>query len=307
MDEFPQWERTPEETIGDVCMDDHGTGWENRRRGHFDEIVKRYDAVRPEYPARLFTDIFAYAGADHVKTALEIGAGTGKATHPFLSAGFDVTAVELSVNMAAFLRERYKAYPNFSVIAGAFEDADLTADSCDIVYAASAFHWVNAEVGCPKVFRLLKDGGTIALLRYNFNVIPPDGELLSDEIGAVYDRHMYSYYTGTGRYGVQKMTARKFTEDPRIRMGYGFDDLGAYGFRDVTMKLYEAQRDYTADEWVAMLDTLSDHRNLPEKNRTALYEGVRTIITRHGGRHTVDFVFQLYLGRKMIGWVSKET
>ena len=61
------------------------TGWERERRTHFDEIVLDYDRVRPEYPAEMFEDAIAYAGGNK---ALEIGAGTGKATGPFLQAGF---------------------------------------------------------------------------------------------------------------------------------------------------------------------------------------------------------------------------
>ncbi|MCL2694603.1 MAG: hypothetical protein FWE60_05815, partial [Oscillospiraceae bacterium] len=78
------------------------TGWELNHRTHFDEIVSDYDKIRPEYPRGLFKDIISYSGAAKGKRALEIGAGTGKATTPFLDAGYNVTAVELGENMAEF-------------------------------------------------------------------------------------------------------------------------------------------------------------------------------------------------------------
>ena len=90
------------------------TGWEIEKRTHFDEIVANYDRMRPEYPGELFRDVIKFSGPGKSKKALEIGAGTGKATAPFLSAGYNVTAVEIGANMAGFLRERYKAYKNFA-------------------------------------------------------------------------------------------------------------------------------------------------------------------------------------------------
>ena len=162
------------------------TGWERHNRKHFDEIVVNYDKARWDYPGELINDIIKYGKNESCRKALEIGAGTGKATAPFLEAGYNVTAVEIGANMASFLRDKFKEYKDFNVITAAFEDASLEDGSYDLIYAASAFHWVDADIGCPKVFRLLKDGGTFALFRNNF--IPSVGEALYEEIQTVYGR-----------------------------------------------------------------------------------------------------------------------
>ena len=39
-----------------------------------------------------------------------------------------------------------------------------------------------------------------------------------------------------------------------------------------------------ADEYIALMDTMSDHRAMPEGNRTALYAGIREVILKHGGQ-----------------------
>jgi len=174
------------------------TGWEREKRTHFDEIVLDYDKVRPGYPDKLFADVIAYVGRGQGKKALEIGAGTGKATAPVLAAGFDVTAVEPGANMTAFLLEKFHGKP-FRVITSIFEDAPLQDDSYDLIYAASAFHWVDASIGCPKAYRLLKSGGAIALLRYNFNVRPAPGEELHEEIQTLYERHYFNHYGPGGK------------------------------------------------------------------------------------------------------------
>lgn len=273
---------------------DAKNGWELPRRVHFDEIVADYDKIRPEYPSALFSDVLAYAGAGRGKKALEIGAGTGKATAPFLQAGYRVTAVEIGGNMAAFLRERFKACPDFSVIAAAFEDAPLEEGGYDLVYAASSFHWVNAEIGCPKAFRLLKNGGAIALIRYN--AVPAIGEECYEAIQRAYDRHYTPHYPARPK--PVKRSREDYEKPSEIKGNFGFEDLAAYGFQEVAMRIYERTRAFSAEEYVAFLDTLSDHRSLPEEDREALYREIKEAIRARGGSHSVCFDFQTYMGKK---------
>jgi len=260
-------------------------------RTHFNDIVENYDKIRPEYPDKLFMGIIEFTGAGK-KKALEIGAGTGKATTPFLDAGYDVTAIEITANMAEFLRKRFKGYKDFNVICAAFEDAVLNDGIYDLIYAANAFHWVNAEIGCSKAFRLLKDGGVFALFRYTG--VQAIFEEKFEEIRPVYDKYFRSYYNQSERilpdvYGHLNQILRRF----------GFNDLKDYGFDDITMKLYETSLMFSADEYVALLETYSDHRHLPEENKAALYAGIKDVILRHGGRYKADYTFQLYMGRKI--------
>jgi len=274
---------------------DNGMGWERNKRTLFDEIVVNYDKVRGGYPNKLFDDVIQYSGLEKGMKALEIGAGTGKATAPFLDKGYVVTAVEMGTNMAGFLSDKFKDYTHFNVITSTFEDALLEEDSYDLIYSATAFHWVDAEIGCPKVFRLLRNGGTFALFRSN--PVPAEGEELYEEIQMVYDKYYYTYYNSNER-PVRK-SKDEFRTPSEIYKGFRFESLEQYGFREVTMKLYEASRTYSTDEYIALLDTYSDHRGLPDSNRAAVYKGIKEAIIRHGGYHKVDYIFQLYMGRKL--------
>jgi len=271
------------------------TGWECENRTHFDEIVLNYDRMRPEYPDKLLVNIIDFAGAGK-KKALEIGAGTGKATSFFLKAGYDVTAVEIGENMAEFLQEKFKAYTNFNVIISAFEDVALEENSYDLIYAASAFHWVDAEIGCPKVFNLLKSGGVFALLRYNF--LATHNEALDDEIQAVYDKYYFSYYTSKTRVIRNRRNHDEFKEPTEILINYGFEDLRNYGFHDISMNFCDVTQTLSAGEYIDFINTMADRRNLPEENRVALNAGIKKAIMKHGGHITEDDVFQLYMGRK---------
>ena len=278
------------------------TGWEREKRTHFDEIVTNYDKVRPSYPNALIEDIIKYSAPKKGGFAVEIGAGTGKATTPIISAGYDVTAVEAGANMAEFLSARFKGRDNFRVIESPFEEVSLEENSYDLLYAGSAFHWVDAEIGCPKAFRLLKKGGVIALFRYN--VIPADGDPLYEEIQSAYDRHYRSYYTQKDR--LQRKCAEELLDPDEIARGFGFRDLGAYGFTDVEMKLYSVIREFGSETLIDSLDTLADHRSLPDSNRTSLYAEVADAVIRHGGCYREHNVFQLYLGRKQHDNCSSE-
>jgi len=275
------------------------TGWERSNRVHFDDIAVNYDKTRWDYPDKLFEDIFKYVNHNsdlHInsKTALEIGAGTGKATVPFINAGYDVTAVELGANMSAFLLKKFKDKPNFNVITSAFEDAQMVEDSYNLIYAASAFHWVDSEIGCPKVFRLLKNGGVFALFRYN--AIPSIGEACYDEVQKVYEKHYYNYYTTSMR--PVKKSHEDFCTPEEIYHGFRFHDLRDYGFSDISMTFYDMSISITADERIALMETMSDHRALPEENRKALCEEQREVILRHGNKYTENITYQLYMGRK---------
>jgi len=270
------------------------TGWERENRKHFDEIVEAYDLRRSEYPGELFRDIFQYVGTGADKKAVEIGAGTGKATVPFLNAGYRVTAVEIGENMSEFLNDKFKNCMNFNVVNAAFEEISLVENSYDLIYAASAFHWVDPTVGCPKAYRLLKMGGVLALFRYN--VIAAEGEELYEEIQAVYEKHYYDFYTS------QKRPVKKSKEDfmtpLELSLGFGVKDMSVHGFSDVAIRFYDDTRTFCAEEYIALLDTMSDHRGLPVGNRVALFEGIKEAIIRHGGQHNIQLVFQLYMGRK---------
>ena len=270
------------------------TGWERNRRTHFNDIVENYDKMRPEYPREIFEDVIKYSNSMTGKCAIEIGAGTGKATHPFLDAGYDVTAIEIGPNMADFLLKRFSGYKGFNVIVSSFEDAVLQEGSFDLIYAATAFHWVDAEIGCPKAFRLLKDGGTIALFRYN--AIAANGDELYEEIQAIYEKHYYSYYSSDTR-PIKKLI-EDFKKPSEIYNSFRFEDLGTYGFKELSMKFYDGYQTFNADEYITWLETMSDHRGLPDSNRKALYAGIKEVIIKHDNHHKIDFIFQLYMGRK---------
>jgi SAM-dependent methyltransferase len=121
--------------------------------------AEAYERFRPGYPVELFDMVMTYAGRP-VRTALEIGAGTGKATRLFAQRGVTVTASEPDGAMLAELRKHVPA--NVRTVQAAFEDLRPTAESYELVYAAAALHWTNPEGRCSRMATLLEPGGVAA-------------------------------------------------------------------------------------------------------------------------------------------------
>ena len=102
------------------------------------------------------------------------------------------------------------------------EDAAIPDDSFDLVYSASAFHWVPEEIGYPKVFRILKSGGAFARFA-NHPYRAGDNPELFEAINRVYAEHYYTYYTGKkqpDQYPVY--SEEQAAERARIADRYGF-------------------------------------------------------------------------------------
>jgi SAM-dependent methyltransferase len=124
----------------------------------FGVIAEAYERFRPGYPAELYDTVMTYAGRP-VRTALEIGAGTGKATRLFAQRGVTVTATEPDGAMLAELLKHVPA--NVKTVQAAFEDL-RPSESYELVYAAAALHWTNPEDRWSRMAALLEPGGVFA-------------------------------------------------------------------------------------------------------------------------------------------------
>jgi SAM-dependent methyltransferase len=105
----------------------------------FGSVASSYERYRPGYPDALVDEVLAYAGRP-VRTALEIGAGTGKATREFAARGIAVTATEPDPAMLAELRRHVPE--TVSTVQARFEELPLTA-TYDLVFAAASLHWTE--------------------------------------------------------------------------------------------------------------------------------------------------------------------
>jgi len=132
-----------------------------QRSAEFDAAADAYDRYRPRYPDSLFDDLADLGALSAGSTVVEVGAGTGIATGPLVDRGFDVTAVEPAPAMAAIGRDRTGDRARWVI--APFEDAPLTGP-IDLVLSSNAWHWIEPTAGVEQVARLLRPGGSIALV-----------------------------------------------------------------------------------------------------------------------------------------------
>ena len=256
--------------------------------GTFDTAASLYDKMRPGYSDELYRAIFDYAKVGPESNVVEVGPGTGQATLPILKTGCRLTAVEYGENLASRLQDKYRDYPGFSVITGRFEDAVLEMNAYDLVFSATAFHWIPEKEGYEKVYAMLKEGGVFA--RFANRPHPgKDDPQLQSEIEALYDRYYYPYH-GKKREPVQVFTEEAARELSRIP--------GRYGFTDMKHHMFHRERVFTAGEYIQLLGTYSDHIAIDEPVRKEFFEGIENAINAHGGTITIHDTLDLELARK---------
>ena len=129
----------------------------------FDTAASKYERMRPGYTEDLYKQIFDYCSIDEQSELIEVGIGGGQATLPFLKKYSHVTAIEYGKNLADICKEKFKDYTGFEVITSKFEDVELNDNAYDLIYSASAFHWIPEEIGYTKVYKALKPGGVIRI------------------------------------------------------------------------------------------------------------------------------------------------
>ena len=230
------------------------------RAESFGSTAQQYDRYRPTYPDALFDDLAALEPMQ----VLDIGCGTGKAAVALARRGLSVLGVDLDERMADVARGH-----GIAVEIAAFETWEDAGRQFDLITCAEAWHWIDPTLGIPKAARLLRVGGTIALLR-NFYVVD---EPVIDAFDAVYRRHAPEVTQ------VWRPTGRK--EHPFSDSVDLFADNGT--FSSVETRTYRWERTLNADAWVGLAATASDHQLLGRERLAALLQELDAIIQSLGG------------------------
>lgn len=254
----------------------------------FDTVASVYEKMRPGYVPQLYNTIFEYIPVDENSNVLEIGTGGGQATAPVLMTGCQLTAVEYGRQFSDLLKEKFKDFPKFSVITDKFENTQLKNNSYDLVFAASAFHWIEEKIGYEKVFDILKSGGAFA--RFANHPYRDKGNMqLSAEIDEIYDEYYYPFHN-------KKHTPlTEYTEEQARDRALIAEK---YGFTDIKYALFQRQRVFTAKEYIQLLGTYSDHISIEESVRTKFFSKIEEAINRHGGTITIYDTIDMELARK---------
>ena len=182
-------------------------------RATFNSAAGIYQQARPGYPDEVYAELIRLTGLQPGARLLEVGCATGKATLPLARRGHPITCLEIGADLAAQARRNLAAFGGVEVIEAAFETwQPATEAGFDLVYAATAWHWIDPAVRYRRAWELLRPGGHLALWNA-LHVSPAGGDSFFDDIQEVYDE--IGEACRRARYGSGR--ARCPTTGPRSR------------------------------------------------------------------------------------------
>ncbi len=261
----------------------------HRLRTTFESAADLYQQARPEYPEALYDALIAAAELEAGDRLLEVGCATGKATLPLARRGFRITCVELGGALAARARRNLAAFPAVEVVESSFEAWEpASGDPFDLVFAATAWHWIDPVVRYERAWECLRPGGHLALWTAS-HVFPEGGDPFFAEIQEVYDE------IGEG------LPADGSAAQPRPgRLPDEREEIERSGrFEDVVVRHFDWEVSYDADGYLRLLDTFSGHIAMQEWQRDRLYGEIRRrLAQRSEGRLRRHWGAVLHVARR---------
>lgn len=256
-------------------------------RETFDIEPNTYHQARPGYPDELFEDLIRLTTIPKNGKILEIGCGTGQATIHFAHRGYAVHCVELGPNLAAEARKNLAEYPKINVSIGSFEEYPLQENEYDLAISATAFHWIDPEIGYPKAAKILKPGEALALF-WNKSVQTERSDGFIQSVQSVYQQVVPEM--------ARKFTALPYPDTISLSVRDQIAQTGLFG--DVTIRKYGWEVEYSSQAYIDLLNTYSDHLDLNLEIRKRLFEGIKNHIeNQFGGRVLKEYLTVLYLAR----------
>ncbi len=229
----------------------------------FDSVADLYQQARPEYPGQLYQAMIAAAGLNAGARLLEIGCATGKATLPLARRGFRITCVEPGSALAVAGRRNLTDFPQVEVVQCTFEGIDPVGhEPFDLVFAATAWHWLDPAVRYQHAWELLRPGGHLAFWSAT-HVFPEGGDPFFTELQPIYEE------IGEGL--PEGAAYPRPGELPEQR-----EDIETSGlFEPVLVRQFGWEVTYDADGYIRLLDTFSGHIAMQPWQRKRLYSEIR--------------------------------
>ena len=227
----------------------------------FGSVAAAYERFRPGYPDELVDEVVGYAGRP-IRTALEIGAGTGKATRAFAARGIAVTASDPDADMLAELRRHVPA--NVEVVRASFEELRLDR-AYDLVFAAAALHWTDPTDRWSRMAALLAPGGVFASFGGQMHLADPAVEESVQAVRAPYLEDD----------GIPSPDAT--SEDSPMQWP-GTELVESDDFADVRQLTIERRTTVSAGEYLGHLSTISAYLELAAPTREQLFAEILGVL-----------------------------
>ncbi|MEV4766314.1 class I SAM-dependent methyltransferase [Micromonospora chokoriensis] len=227
----------------------------------FGMVAEAYERYRPGYPVELLDLVMTYAGRP-IRTALEIGAGTGKATRLFTRREVTVTATEPDGAMLAELRKHVPS--RVQTVQAAFEDL-RPGETYDLVYAAAALHWTKAEGRWSRMAALVEPGGVFASFGAPIQLADP---AVAEAVRAARAPFLES----------DEVPSPDGTPPGHAMQWPGSELQRSESFTDVQQVVIERRLTMSADDYVGHLSTISAYLELPTSDQEQVFDRITQVL-----------------------------
>jgi cyclopropane fatty-acyl-phospholipid synthase-like methyltransferase len=217
---------------------------------------------------------------------LEIGSGPGQATDFFVKNKYSITGLEIEEKQVKYLLKKYSEYNNFNSICSSFEEYDCLNETYDLIFSATAFHWIKPEVGYPKAYKLLKRNGVMAVFWHMSSIIEPQTEMLI-EIKNIYRKLAPEFYDYLSLEEAEDLHNHRFSE---IQTNNLFDMP--------VSRIYRWNDEYTTERYLKLINSFSDFHDLDNDKQKAILETVADYINSKNGKIVVPQEVRLYMAKK---------
>ncbi len=238
-------------------------------RRTFDSQAELYQRARPDYPEQIFDDLFELAALKPGARVLEVGCGTGQATRAMARRGCRVLCVEIGEHLAAVAQRELAKFRDVEVFTAPFESFEPRAGGFDLVLAATSWRWVDPAVRYQKAARMLRLGASLAIIDGGHHVFPPGFDPFFTQI--------QRYYESIGEHA-ERWPAPDEVPDLRGEM----EQSGL--FSPVEIRRYVWTVDYSAEGYIDVLNTYSDHIAMAPAMRQRIFAGVRELMGERADR-----------------------
>lgn len=249
-------------------------------------MISDYEIARPGYPIELFNDIMDFSIIKRDAKILEIGSGPGQATDYFVKNQYSITGLEIEEKQVQHLLKKYSGYHNFNSICSSFEEYDDLKETYDLIFSATAFHWIRPEVGYPKAYNLLKKGGVIAVFWHMSSIIEPKAEMLI-EIRNIYRKLAPEFD--------DYLSLEEAEDLHNLRLS----EIQTYNLFDrPVFKIYRWNDEYTAERYLKLINSFSNFHDLDNDKKKNILDTVADYINSKNGKVVVPQEVILYMAKK---------
>ena len=238
----------------------------------FDRAGDDYERGRPGYPAEAIEFLVGELAIRRGSKVLDLAAGTGKLTRQLVPTGAQLVAVEPVPGMRSKLTE---VVPGVLALEGTAEAIPLGDESVDTICCGQAFHWFDADRALEEIHRVLRPGGGLALI-WNVRDERVDWERRLTELMKRYESDAPRKRWGRWRKAFERTTL----------------------FTRLQERQFMHSQEGDVETLLARVASISFVSVLPDEERVAFLEEVRTLVEPHGSPLVMHYRTEVYSCRR---------